>query len=65
MTAVAVEITTRPTSALMVPPLPLSPPPVVRPENTEPTGLVIVEDVESLTPAILAACNDDNPYQGS
>ncbi|MFD4875995.1 hypothetical protein ACFWOB_21915 [Streptomyces sp. NPDC058420] len=63
MTAVAVEITTRPVSALMVPPLPLSPPPV-RPESTEPTGLVIVDDVESLTPATLAACNDDNPYQG-
>lgn len=60
MTAVAVGITTRPVSGLMVPPLPLSPPPA----SAEPVGPVIVEDVESLTPATLAACNDDNPYQG-
>ncbi|MFJ9247896.1 hypothetical protein [Streptomyces sp. NPDC101776] len=53
MTAVAVEITARPVSGMMAPPLPLSPPPV---------GLVIVEDVESLTPATLPGCNDDNPY---
>ena len=64
MTAIAIEITTRPVSGLMVPPLPLSPPPVVRPASTEPLGLVIVEDVESLTPATLPGCNDDNPYQG-
>ncbi|MET7567433.1 hypothetical protein ABZT04_02845 [Streptomyces sp. NPDC005492] len=64
MTAVAVEITARPVSGMMVPPLPLSPPPAVRPASTETAGLVIVENVESLTPATLAGCGDDNPYQG-
>lgn len=63
MTAVAVEITTRRVSGMMVPPLPFSPLPV-RPASTEPTGLVIVENVESLTPATLAGCGEDNPYQG-
>lgn len=56
MTPVAVEITTRPVMGLSEP--------VVRSVDPEPAGLVIVEDVESLTPATLAACNDDNPYQG-
>lgn len=54
MTAVAVEITTRPVAGLSES--------AVRPADPEPVGLVIVEDVESLADG--APCNDDNPYQG-
>lgn len=56
MTAVAVEITTRPTAGL--------PEPAVRSADSEPTELVIVDDVESLGEGSAAPCNDDNPYQG-
>ncbi|MEV7402875.1 hypothetical protein AB0N93_21090 [Streptomyces sp. NPDC091267] len=63
MTTVAVEITTRPASGLMVPPLPFSPKSAVRPASPEPVGLIIVEDAESLADGTIPGCNDDNPYQ--
>ncbi|MGW0822207.1 hypothetical protein [Streptomyces sp. NPDC002845] len=35
-----------------------------RPETEEePTGLVIVEDLEALAEESAAPCNDDNPYR--
>ncbi|MBW1601365.1 hypothetical protein JJV70_04445 [Streptomyces sp. JJ66] len=52
MTAVAVEITPRPVEE-----------PTTYPTSPEPTGLVIVDDVEALTEGTAAACNDDNPYR--
>ncbi|MEU5342991.1 hypothetical protein AB0H18_19500 [Streptomyces sp. NPDC020766] len=56
MTAVAVEITTRPAAGL--------PEPAVHLAASEPAGLIIVDDVESLGEGSAAPCNDDNPYQG-
>lgn len=29
----------------------------------EPTGLVLVDDVEALAEGTVPGCNDDNPYQ--
>jgi hypothetical protein len=56
MSAVAVEITPRPA-------LELVPAPSVQPMTPEPAGLVIVDDVESLTEGTVPGCNDDNPYR--
>ncbi len=56
MSAVAVEITPRPM-------LELAPDPSDRPKTPEPVGLVIVDDVESLTEGTTPGCNDDNPYR--
>ncbi|MFJ4620308.1 hypothetical protein [Streptomyces sp. NPDC088812] len=56
MSAVAVEITPRP-------PLGLVPAPADQPKTYEPVGLVIVDDVESLTEGTVPGCNDDNPYR--
>ncbi|MEU6057014.1 hypothetical protein [Streptomyces sp. NPDC047097] len=56
MSAEAVEIT--PVRSLLelvpVPPFPAAP--------AEPAGLVVVDDVESLTGDAVPGCNDDNPY---
>ncbi|WP_370420302.1 hypothetical protein AB8O64_19660 [Streptomyces sp. QH1-20] len=49
MTAVAVEITTRP-------PAPVQPEP-------EPAGVVIVANVEDLADGSAPGCGNDNPYQ--
>ncbi|MGW5352032.1 hypothetical protein ACWERV_16175 [Streptomyces sp. NPDC004031] len=53
MTAVAVEITTRPRVDKPTPVTGVAP---------EPTGLVFVDDVESLTAGAVPGCGDDNPY---
>jgi hypothetical protein len=55
MTAVAVEITQRPVSG---PPTKGS----AHPTSTEFTGVLIVDDVESLTDGATPGCGDDNPY---
>ncbi|WP_164543644.1 hypothetical protein [Streptomyces mobaraensis] len=55
MTAVPVEITPRPHA----PELTLAPP---RPTNPEPTDILIVSNVETLTAGATPGCNDDNPY---
>ncbi|MFF4515579.1 hypothetical protein [Streptomyces mirabilis] len=55
MNVVTVEITTRP--AVGQPGIP------VHSVSPEPAGLIIVDDVESLTEGTTAACNDDNPYK--
>lgn len=56
MSAVAVEITPRPA-------LDLVPAAGDQPKAPEPAGLVIVDDVESLTDGTMPGCNDDNPYR--
>ncbi|MFE4368575.1 hypothetical protein ACFRMN_10075 [Streptomyces sp. NPDC056835] len=58
MSAVAVEIASRPFAALGLVPVPAVPP-----KAPEPAGLVIVDDLESLTEGTTPGCNDDNPYQ--
>ncbi|AEW98852.1 hypothetical protein SCATT_p06590 (plasmid) [Streptantibioticus cattleyicolor NRRL 8057 = DSM 46488] len=45
------------------PALSLVPAPAERPKLAEPAGLVIVDDVESLTEGTTPGCNDDNPYR--
>ncbi|MBM9505845.1 hypothetical protein [Actinacidiphila acididurans] len=55
MTAVVVEITTRPSVGTLAP----------RPITgvaMEPAGPVIVEDVETLAEGATPGCGDDNPY---
>lgn len=54
MTAVAVEITLRPSGTL-------APTPITG-VATEPVGPVIVEDVETLAEGATPGCGDDNPY---
>ncbi|MFD7236476.1 hypothetical protein ACFWAT_14360 [Streptomyces syringium] len=49
MTAVAVEITSRPA-------------PIAAGPAPEPTGVLFVEDIEELTAGSAPGCNDDNPY---
>ncbi|MEU9388702.1 hypothetical protein AB0D86_01715 [Streptomyces sp. NPDC048324] len=56
MSAVAVEITPRPALGLVLAP-------TDQPKAPEPVGLVIVDDVESLTEGTVPGCNDDNPYR--
>ncbi|GFH36481.1 MULTISPECIES: hypothetical protein [Streptomyces] len=56
MSAVAVELTTRPGLSLV-------PATGDQPKTPEPAGLVIVDDVESLTEGTVPGCNDDNPYR--
>jgi hypothetical protein len=53
MTAVAVEITTRPQVGAPAP---------VTGAVTEPGGPVIVDDVETLAEGAMPGCGDDNPY---
>ncbi|MEU5424046.1 hypothetical protein AB0H73_00325 [Streptomyces olivoreticuli] len=55
MTTAPVEIGPRP-ATLNLTPAPNQPEP-------EPTGVVIVDDVETLAADNLPGCNDDNPYR--
>lgn len=52
MTVVDVQIT-RPTPATSQPITPVAP---------EPAGVVIVDDVDTLTAGAVPGCGDDNPY---
>lgn len=54
MTAVSVEIAPRPQTADLTP--------VMRSPSPEPSGPVIVEDVEILAAGAVSGCGDDNPY---
>lgn len=54
MTAVSVEIAPRPLAA--------APAPVARSASPDPSGPVIVDDVETLATGAIPGCGDDNPY---
>lgn len=57
MTITAVQITPRPA------PTSTTPTPVPAGAAAEPTGIVIVADVEALTRTNQPGCGDDNPYR--